>query len=101
VRRPEALLVGAAIGASTAVFAYAAIRGLERVLFQEPNPAMLIWSDHSPFAWRAAIALYLGGAAVFGGFAAARRAGPAAARGLLVSVALAAAAIVLQGALLP
>ena len=28
----------------------------------EPNPALLIWSDRSPFLWRAAIALYLGGA---------------------------------------
>jgi hypothetical protein len=101
VKRSDALLAGVALGASTAVLTYAAVRVLERALFQEPNPAMIIWSDHNPFAWRAAIAVYLGGAAAFGGFAWARRSGASAARGLLVSVAVAAVAIVFQGAIVP
>jgi hypothetical protein len=101
VKRGDALLAGVALGASAAVFTYAAVRVLERALFQEPNPAMIIWSDRNPFAWRAAIALYLGGAAAFGGFAWARRSGAGAARGLVVSITVAAVALVLQGALVP
>jgi hypothetical protein len=100
-KRGDALLLGAATGAAAAVVAYAAVRGAERALFLEPNPAMLIGSDRSPFAWRSAIALYLGGAAVFGGYALAVRSPPAAARAMLALVAAAVAAILVQGALLP
>jgi hypothetical protein len=100
-RRGDALLVGIAAGAAAAVIAYAAVRVIERALFPEPNPAMLIWADQSPFVWRAAIAVYLGGAGVFGGHALASRSPRAAARGLLATVAVAVAAIVAQGALRP
>lgn len=101
MKRGDALLVGLAAGAAAAVLAYAALRGVERLLFPEPNPALLIWADRSPFVWRAAIALYLGGAAVFGGQALAARAPAAAARGLLVLIGAAVAAILVQGILLP
>ena len=99
--REDALLVGIAAGAAAAVLAYAAIRMLERALFPEPNPAMLIWADHSPFTWRAAMALYLGGAGAFGGYALATRSARAAARGLLAATVAALAALVVQGALWP
>ena len=101
MKRGDALLVGVAAGAAASVIAYAALRGLERALFPEPNPAMLIWSDRSPFLWRAAIAVYLGGAAVFGGYALAARSPRSAARVLLATIAAAVAAIVVQGALFP
>lgn len=101
MKRGEALLGGIALGAATAVVAYAAMRGLERALFPEPNPAMLIWADRSPFVWRAAISLYLGGAAAFGGAALSARSPATAARTVLGAVAAAVAAIVVQGALLP
>lgn len=103
--RPRALgspwLMGIAAGAATSVIAYASVRVLERALFPEPNPAMLIWADRSPFVWRAAIALYLGGAAGFGGYALAVRSPATAARGLFASLVVAVAAIVAQGALRP
>jgi hypothetical protein len=98
---PRALLVAVAAGAAAAVIAYAVMRVVERTVFLEPNPAMLIWADHDPFLWRAAIALYLGGACAFGGHAIAARSPQAAARGLLALVATAAAAIVVQGAIFP
>ncbi len=78
--RRAAWLAAIAIGAAVVPIAYAAARAAERALFLEPNPAMLIWSDQSPFVWRAAIALYVGGAAVFGGRALAARAPRTAAR---------------------
>ncbi len=100
-KRGDALLVGIAAGAALAVIAYAGVRVLERALFPEPNPAMLIWADRSPFVWRAAIALYLGGAGAFGGHALAARSPRLAARGLLAAIAAAVAAIGIQGALWP
>jgi len=101
VKRPGALLAGAALGAAVAVIAYALERVVERTVFLEPNPAMLIWADHDPFAWRAAIAIYLGGAAAFGGHALAAQSPAAAARALTALTAVALVAIVVQGALLP
>ncbi len=97
----SAWLAGIGVGAAISVIAFASVRVLERAIFPEPNPAMLIWADRSPFVWRAAIALYLGGAAGFGGYALARRSPRAAARGLLASVVVALAAITLQGVLRP
>ncbi len=97
----EALLSGIALGAAASVIAYAGTRVVERTLFLEPNPAMLIWADHDPFAWRVAIAIYLGGAAVFGGHALAARSPEAAARALPVLAAVAVAAVVIQGAIFP
>ncbi len=97
----SAWLTGIAAGAVIAVIAYASVRVLERLLFPEPNPAMLIWADRSPFVWRAAIALYLGGAGAFGGYALAARSPRHAARGLLAATVVAVAATVAQGALRP
>ena len=37
---------------SVPVIAFAGVRVLERALFPEPNPAMLIWADRSPFVIR-------------------------------------------------
>ncbi|MFT3767080.1 MAG: hypothetical protein QM820_16405 [Minicystis sp.] len=101
LRRGERLLVALALGAATAVIAYAVIRGVERAFFPEPNPAILIWSDRSPLVWRMASALYVGGAAVFGGHALASRDARAAARWVTAAVAIAAAAIVLLAVAAP
>jgi hypothetical protein len=88
-------------GAAATVIAYAATRVVERVFFPEPNPAMLIWSEQSPFVWRVAMALYLGGAGAFGGHALAMRSQRRAARAALVATAAAVVGIVVQGALWP
>lgn len=55
-------------GLCVATFAYAAVRIIDVVLFPEPNPVVVIWTDRSRFVWRAVIATYLGGAGVFGGY---------------------------------
>ena len=101
MKRGDALLFGIAAGAAASVIAYAALRVVERALFQEPNPAMLIWADRSPFVWRAAIALYLGGAGIFGGAALAPRSPDTAARAVLGAVVAAVGAIAVQGAIWP
>jgi hypothetical protein len=101
VKRPDAMLVAVAWGAVLALLTYAAMRVTERALFPEPNPAMLLWADHSPFTWRAAMALYFGGAGAFAGFAAAKRSGLAAARTLRLLVGVVIVACVVQGAVWP
>jgi hypothetical protein len=101
VKRREQWLVAVAAGATAAVIAYAVVRGVERAFFTEPNPMILIWSQRSPFVWRAATALYVGGAAAFGGHALAARAPRAAARCLTAATLIAAAAILAMAVLSP
>lgn len=57
-----------AFGLTISVVAYAFVRIVDIVLFPEPNPVVVIWTDRSRFLWRALIAMYLGGASVFGGY---------------------------------
>ncbi len=101
MKRAEHRLVALAAGAAAAVLVYAVVRAVERGFFTEPNPTILIWSERSPFRWRAATALYLGGAAAFGGHALAARAPDAAARCLTAATLLAAAAILAVAVLSP
>lgn len=62
-----------AFGFAVTVLAYSTIRIVDVLLFPEPNPAIVVWTDRSRFVWRALIAVYLGGASVFGGVGLARR----------------------------
>ena len=101
MKRADAGILAVAVGAAVTVVAYAGIRIVERLLFAEPNPAMLIWADQSPFVWRSAIALYLGGAGVFGGYALASRSPGAAARALFAAVTVSVTAILVQEAFWP
>lgn len=101
MKRTDAVLLGLAWGPPVGVVTYALLRIVEQTLYPEPNPAMLLWSDRSPFVWRAAIALYVAGAAAFGGFAAARRSEDRAAKALRGIVIAAIALIVIQAAFWP
>lgn len=96
----KALIAVAAAGASS-VIGYALVRAVEVAFFPEVNPAVLVWAEQSGFLWRSAIALYIGGMGAFGGYALAARSPERAARWLARGVLVAAAAILLQGALLP
>jgi hypothetical protein len=100
-RRVERALLAIAFGAALAALAYAALRLAEISLFPEPDPAIVIWSERSRFAWRSLIAAYVGGMGAFGGYALAARSPRAAASWLSPAVLLAAALLSLQGALFP
>lgn len=69
----ERLAIALGFGLAISVLAYAAVRIMDVVLFPEPNPVVVIWTDRSRFLWRALIAMYLGGASVFGGYSLAVR----------------------------
>lgn len=101
MERAERLLIALGFAFAAAALGYAAVRAVEAALFPEPSPAVIVWSERSGFLWRAALALYIGGMGAFGGYALAARSLETSARWLPRSIALAAAAIALQGALLP
>ena len=67
------VLIAAAFGLAITAIAYVAVRLVDVVLFPEPNPVVVIWTDRSRFIWRVLIATYLGGAGVFGGYGLASR----------------------------
>ena len=67
------VLFAFAFGLAMTALAYVAVRLVDVVLFPEPNPVVVIWTDRSRFLWRALIAAYLGGASVFGGYSLALR----------------------------
>jgi hypothetical protein len=56
--RSAALAV--AFGCSIAALAYALFRALAFATTHEPDPALVIWSEHSGFYWRAATATFAG-----------------------------------------
>jgi hypothetical protein len=98
-RPAERILIAGASGVAAAILAYAALRGIERAFFPEPNPALLIWSDRSAFLWRAQESLYAGGLAAFGGYALAGRRPRA--RWLTALIATAVSALVLAALIAP
>jgi len=69
----ERLQAALVFGLAIAAIAYTAERLVDVVLFPEPNPAIVIWTDRSRFIWRVLIASYLGGAGVFAGYGLASR----------------------------
>lgn len=95
------LCIALVFGLCVANLAYAAVRILDVVLFPEPNPVVVIWTDRSRFVWRAAIALYLGGASVFGGYRLALQTSPAFFSWLERSILVAGAGLLLQAIFAP
>jgi hypothetical protein len=98
---PRAVRLGLAVVAlcTTAAGLYAIVRVAQALLFPEPDPALVIWSEHAGFFWRTWTVLYLGGmAGFFAWIASARDAGRVArvlARALPVASALLAAQAIL------
>lgn len=99
--RARRALVGLAYGFAAAAVAYVLLRLVEAAFFPEPNPVIVIWTDRSRFGWRAMLAGYLGGAAVFGGYTLAARDLEAASRWLFRLVLLASGLLAAQGILVP
>jgi hypothetical protein len=93
--------LGAMGGCVAAVGLYALLRGLQLVLFPEPNPATVIWSAHAGYFWRAWIVSYAGGMAALMTWQAAGRDATRVAQVLARAVVVAGALILAQGVLLP
>ncbi len=90
------------MGASVvAVGLYAVLRIVQYYLFPDPNPALVIWSAHAGFFWRAWTVVYAGGMAGLAAFAAAGRDPARVARALLPALTLASLLIAFQGLFVP
>jgi hypothetical protein len=95
------LALAAMAACVTAVSLYALLRGVQFLLFREPNPATVIWSAHAGYFWRALIVSYAGGMGALVTWLVAGRAPEKVARALVHAVVVAAALILAQGVLLP
>jgi hypothetical protein len=93
--------IALAWGLVVTVGAYAVVRAIQSVVSPDPQPVALAWSAHAGFFWRIWTVAYLGGIAAFVAFVVARGRPGAAARALAPAIAVAAALLVLQSALLP
>ena len=58
-----AVRLGLAVVAActTAAGLYAILRLAQALIFPEPDPALIIWSEHAGFFWRVWTVFYLGG----------------------------------------
>ncbi len=62
---PPRLGIALAAGCTGAALLYSLLRIVQAVLLPEPDPATVLWSEHSGFFWRAWIAAYAAGALAF------------------------------------
>ncbi|MBX3228146.1 MAG: hypothetical protein KF837_12565 [Labilithrix sp.] len=93
--------VAVAAGAVGAAGVYALLRIGQAVLVRDADPALVIYSEHAGYFWRAWTAGYAGGAIAFVAWLCARRDPRALARGLAVAVPVAAVLAAAQGLLVP
>ncbi len=94
-----ALAVVAACTAATAL--YGIVRVAQALLFPEPDPALVIWSEHAGFFWRAWTVAYVGGMVGILTWAVAERDPARVARALATAVPIAALVVAAQGLLVP
>jgi hypothetical protein len=88
-------------GCTTAAALYALLRGAQALLFKEPNPALVIWSEHAGFFWRALTVGYVGGMVALLTWLASARSAPRVAEVLARAVPVAASLLAAQAILVP
>jgi hypothetical protein len=102
---PTTLRVRASLAVSGACVAavglYAVLRGVQAILFKEPNPATVIWSAHAGYLWRVWTVCYGGVMAGFLVFAASKQNADRVGRALVVALYVASGLILAQGLLVP
>jgi hypothetical protein len=102
-REPAAVRLGLALVAmcTSATALYAVVRVVQALVFPEPDPALIIWSEHAGFFWRSWTVAYVGGMAAFLAYLASARHAPALASFLARAVPFAAALLTAQALLVP
>ena len=100
---PASVRLGLAVVAActTAAALYAALRVAQALIFAEPDPALVIWSEHAGFFWRALTVGYVGGMVGFVTWLASARHAQGVAAVLARAVPIAAALLAAQGLLVP
>jgi hypothetical protein len=102
-RERTILRVGLAVAAActTATGLYALLRITQLFVSQEPDPALVIWSEHAGFFWRSLTACYVAGMVAFGVWLLAETRAREIARWLAPAIFVAAALATAQGLLAP
>jgi len=93
--------LSAVAACTTAAGLYALVRVAQALLFAEPDPALVIWSEHAGFFWRALTVGYVGGMVAFLTWIASARSAPRVAEVLARAVPLAASLLAAQAILVP
>jgi len=93
--------LSAVAACTTAAALYALVRVAQALLFPEPDPALVIWSEHAGFFWRALTVGYVGGMAAFLAWVASARGAARVAEVLARAVPVAAALLAAQAILVP
>jgi hypothetical protein len=92
----------AVVGGCTAAMAlYAIVRVGQALIFTEPDPALVIWSEHAGFFWRTWTVLYVGGMAALVTWMLAGRDAPRVAAVLTAALPIAACLLAAQAILVP
>ena len=92
----------AGIAATLAAAAFYAVLRVGQALFgAEPDPALIVWSPHAGFFWRAWTAGYFGVMVAFSVFVFAARAPERVARAVALAVVVVTALVTAQGLLVP
>ncbi len=95
------LAVSAIAAVLTTVVVYAVLRAFAALFGHEPDPALVIWSEHAAMFWRLGIGAYAAGAAAFCVFLATGASPEATTRWVLRAVLPVAVLVTLQGVFLP
>lgn len=93
------LSVVAACASATAL--YAVMRVAQKLLFPEPDPALVIWSEHAGYFWRAWTVSYVAGMLGLVTWLLSDRHAPRISAILTRALPVAAALLLLQGLLVP
>jgi hypothetical protein len=88
-------------GCTAAMALYAIVRVAQALIFDEPDPALVIWSEHAGFFWRTWTVGYMGGMAALLTWMLAGRDAPRVAALLVRALPIAAAALAAQAILVP
>lgn len=86
---------------TTSAALYAILRVAQALIFTEPDPALVIWSEHAGFFWRSWTVVYVGGMAAFLTWLASARHAPRVAAFLSKAVAVSAVLLTAQALLVP
>jgi len=86
---------------TVAMSLYAIVRVAQSLIFAEPDPALVIWSEHAGFFWRTWTAIYVGGMAAFITWLLAARDAPRVAAFLARALPVAAGILAAQALLVP
>jgi hypothetical protein len=88
-------------GCTAAMALYAIVRVAQSLIFVEPDPALVIWSEHAGCFWRTWTVGYMGGMAALLAWMLAGRDAPRVAALLVRALPIAAAALAVQAILVP